>query len=376
MGVVYIYGLIDPRNDEVFYVGYTKNLKTRYNSHLNIDGHGRVKNLYKNNVIRKILKVGLKPEMKIIDECKHEFNNELNMFEHERLEIYYIKKYREGGIKLTNLTDGGGDTGAQLKKRVFKYDQFGNYIGEYESIADAGIEHNINSTNIGHAVDQRIKNTCCNYYWFSSKEKANVFEFKISMRNNLSILQYSLNGNFIREFKNKREVENSLKMGRGLLCRVLQTNGLKSSGGYLWFYKGNVPEKIIKHTILHTKKISQYDLDGNFIESYDSIKEASKITNISDVNIISCAKGKYSRAGNYMWRYGNNLFGKIAAQKPKHYGIPILKYDLNNKLICEYASITEAVKENELTWGIIKSHLNNGKKTKNNFVWKYKNNLN
>jgi hypothetical protein len=64
---VYIYTLINPINDEIFYVGYSENIKKRYIIHLRTNGKRREKNLYKDNIINKILKVGLKPEIKIID---------------------------------------------------------------------------------------------------------------------------------------------------------------------------------------------------------------------------------------------------------------------------------------------------------------------
>ena len=105
MGVVYIYGLVDPRNDEVFYVGYTNNIKRRFRAHINVDGYRRKENLYKDNLIRKILECGLKPEISVLETCDKRFDSESNMYEHERIEIEYIKKYRESGVKLTNLTN-------------------------------------------------------------------------------------------------------------------------------------------------------------------------------------------------------------------------------------------------------------------------------
>ena len=48
--IVYIYGLVDPRNNKIFYIGYTEYLKKRFNAHLNVDGYRREKNLYKDNL--------------------------------------------------------------------------------------------------------------------------------------------------------------------------------------------------------------------------------------------------------------------------------------------------------------------------------------
>lgn len=55
------------------------------------------------------------------------------------------------------------------------------------------------------------------------------------------------------------------------------------------------------------KKINQYDLDGNFIKTWNSIREAEKELNISNANICKCLKDKkYCKsAGGYKWKYKN-----------------------------------------------------------------------
>lgn len=51
------------------------------------------------------------------------------------------------------------------------------------------------------------------------------------------------------------------------------------------------------------KKISQYDLRGNYIKTWDSIHEIERVLKIPHQNIIRCCKGKVKTAGNYIWKY-------------------------------------------------------------------------
>ncbi|MBO7526481.1 MAG: HNH endonuclease [Clostridia bacterium] len=51
------------------------------------------------------------------------------------------------------------------------------------------------------------------------------------------------------------------------------------------------------------KKVAQYDIDGNLINIYNSVINASKETNISQANISSCALGKRNKAGGFIWKY-------------------------------------------------------------------------
>lgn len=48
--------------------------------------------------------------------------------------------------------------------------------------------------------------------------------------------------------------------------------------------------------------IKQYDLNNNYITSYNSISEASRATNISKSSIIKCYKGRAKTAGKYIWK--------------------------------------------------------------------------
>lgn len=51
------------------------------------------------------------------------------------------------------------------------------------------------------------------------------------------------------------------------------------------------------------KKVLQYDLQGNFIKEWDSMKEAEKRLNIWYTNISNCCRGIYKTAGGYVWKY-------------------------------------------------------------------------
>lgn len=71
---------------------------------------------------------------------------------------------------------------------------------------------------------------------------------------------------------------------------------------------GNHNLKLMKtKTKKYGKKINQYDLEGNFIKTWNSIREAERKLNISNANICKCLKNrKYCKsAGGYIWKYKN-----------------------------------------------------------------------
>ena len=237
MNVVYVYGLIDPRNNQIFYVGFTQNIKKRFNVHLNVDGHRREKNLYKDNVIRKILTSGLKPKIIILDSCEKKINIDFNKYEHEILEIYYIKKYNDSGIKLTNLTTGGND-GCTYQRKVFQYSEDGMFLKEYESVNCVAETYNVKSDIISKVIDQRSKKSYRTTYLFSSKEKANSFVFKETKKDNISILQYLVGDILINEYKSQKETSRMINIPQSNINHCLKKKR-KSAGGFIWKYKNN-----------------------------------------------------------------------------------------------------------------------------------------
>lgn len=87
-----IYALVDPRNNEVRYVGKAKNPKLRYASHKCVTG-----NSYRANWIRSMQQCGHNPEMVILEEAVDWVESEL----------FWIDYLRSLGARLTNLSKGG-----------------------------------------------------------------------------------------------------------------------------------------------------------------------------------------------------------------------------------------------------------------------------
>lgn len=52
-----------------------------------------------------------------------------------------------------------------------------------------------------------------------------------------------------------------------------------------------------------SKPVSQYDLEGNIVKKYPSIKEAARQTGFPDTHIGGCCLGKHKTAYGFIWRY-------------------------------------------------------------------------
>lgn len=51
------------------------------------------------------------------------------------------------------------------------------------------------------------------------------------------------------------------------------------------------------------KKTLQFDKDGNLLNIFENMKEASRATGIGHTNIARCCKGERKTAGGFIWKY-------------------------------------------------------------------------
>ena len=61
------------------------------------------------------------------------------------------------------------------------------------------------------------------------------------------------------------------------------------------FKKGNIPHNLTK--------VNQYDLEGNYIQTFNSIKLAAKSINKSPTGISNCLNHCSNTCGGYIWKY-------------------------------------------------------------------------
>lgn len=126
--------------------------------------------------------------------------------------------------------------------------------------------------------------------------------------NSKPINEYDLDGNFIATYESASYYSNFVNQEYDRRMITRSCNEKKHYKDRIFRYVGDEkPQKYIKPKNAKCIKIYQYDLKGNFISEYSSIKEASKKTNSSRTSIIGCLKGYYKTANNYIWSKDKNI---------------------------------------------------------------------
>lgn len=151
----------------------------------------------------------------------------------------------------------------------------------------------------------------------------------------------------------------------------------KDAYGYLWSIKKlNV---LPKRKTIPTKEIHQYNLNGDYLNTFSSTAEAARSLNLDNeaANTISkCANRIYSKAYGYIWDYTLADDVKGRAKEVHKLEKVILQYDKDGTLIREWESITEAAKTVGKKLSASKSGiymcLHGKNKTAYGYVWKFK----
>lgn len=106
----------------------------------------------------------------------------------------------------------------------------------------------------------------------------------------------------------------------------------------------------IRQSILKTvrKQVTQFTLQGEKIQTYESASEASRVTGVLPKCIGEAASGLSITAGGFLWRWGNEE--KVDVTKLRQdkrlvkAGQKVTKYDLHGKKIAHFPSVEDAAK--------------------------------
>jgi group I intron endonuclease len=191
-------------------------------------------------------------------------------------------------------------------RKIWQYDLAGNFLQEWDSISL--VRHTL---NIRPSFPSG--NTCMrgNFLWV---RKTPDISTKIDPYVNplhTPVIQYDLQGNFIKQWDSISQAENIYGHGINQCCLGKQN----TAKGYIWKYHTKdyplyIPPYVPKPRVVNDKlkeklqqKITQKDLDGNIICCFNSMKEAELITGVKAHNIGECCRKKQKTAGGFIWTY-------------------------------------------------------------------------
>lgn len=229
------------------------------------------------------------------DNIQHIILNQVDSLEKAKeLECYYIKLYKSNDKNYGyNQTKGGDNVYIASEKTRKKMRE--NRQG-------------VNAHGYGHFVSDKTKKLTSNANknrTFSKKSKD-----KMALQKNKKVYQYNSEGDLISTYCSAKKASETTNINLGNICSCCRKI-VRQAGGYFWSYTKETKQDVIsqfngnlKDSIFtrNEKPVNQYSLDGELLNTYKSIKEASINTGITAQQIsFSCKNNRIAKG--YYWRY-------------------------------------------------------------------------
>ena len=159
----------------------------------------------------------------------------------------------------------------------------------------------------------------------------------------INIYCFDVNGKLIGEYSKPSNIVESLNVNYNSLYNVISTGKLYKNKFYFSRYKDFVIGENIeveKRLCIYRRYVYQFDSDGNFMDEYKSVREASLILNTTDKNIYSAIYGKNLFNLKYYFSYSKKF-----VHKKRKTTKPIYCFNEKGKLIKEFSSLIDASDE-------------------------------
>ena len=243
-------------------------------------------------------------------------------------------------------------------KKVWQYDLKGNFIKEFNSSKEVKDELGI---NIREAIAKG--GYAGGFIWRRPSDDKSKIVVKRRLYKTKKVWQYDLNGNFIKEFNSAKEVKDELGY-----CNISKAISKDCAlYGFLWGRPSDDKSKVVvkRRKIQKTQKVWQYDLKGNFIKEFNSVKEAKDELGSGNIQKAILKEGS---SGGFLWRRPSDDKSKVVKRK-KRKTPKVWQYDIKGNFIKEFISTKEAMDELGVCDSSIRSSISQGSSA-GGFIWR------
>lgn len=127
---------------------------------------------------------------------------------------------------------------------------------------------------------------------------------RLSKARSVPIVQFDLNGNYIREWNSVKEASEFYNIARTPITRALR-KVTSTSCGFIWIYKDEYIENGFNIETHRKRKniqaVIQLTIDGTFIKEFETITQARNETGVRNITVV--CQGIKNMAGGFKWMY-------------------------------------------------------------------------
>jgi hypothetical protein len=205
----------------------------------------------------------------------------------------------------------------KMNKQVSQYTIAGKKIKTYPSAAAAERATGVFASSVCQTANGRLI-TAGGFLWRWGRVNVADAESLRAMRrqerrnkNGQKVTQYDFNGNRVACYPSLQDAEAATGADRSAIDRVIKGKN-HSAKGFFWQKGYGKPYLNLKNykwgadarIAAMVKKVKQYTLDGRYVQTFGSTKEAADAMNMAyPSSMLRCCAGKQKTCAGYKWQY-------------------------------------------------------------------------
>lgn len=114
------------------------------------------------------------------------------------------------------------------------------------------------------------------------------------------VYQFSSDGKLINTYNCLKSAGNAVNASIASISHAC-IGGRKSCKNFYWSYDKSF--EVQKD--LRIKNVFQFNLDGNLVNTFKSISEASTVSGVNKSSIAKCCRNERTKAGDFIWKFSS-----------------------------------------------------------------------
>lgn len=232
----------------------------------------------------------------------------------------------------------GGGLPPNLSKVIYQYSLDGKYLNTWSSITEVAAIYNISPNTIGEAA--KYKRAYNKFFWtFEKFDSLNINEYTLHDPK-VIVYVYDSNKNYINSYDSYTDCCKALNSSSLSHIQRAVILGNKVKGYYISLIKADKFPEL--NLVRLDGKVHQYNLNGQYLQSFDSIKDAENKLNLGKLSGINTSIKMGEQYKGFLWSRGEKQDSVKPYKVPKSAAKRIAQYTMDGEFVKEYTTISEA----------------------------------
>lgn len=300
-------------------------------------------------------------------------------YHHNELLSFDFDLYGEDNFKhyvLENFTDGN---------KVSIEGNYINLLGSFELVGGYNLDY-FDTIKNAFVKSKITSNKLSNIHKYNNKKEPNKHLIKRNLDVSKDLIFINLDTGKSKYYESIAKCSNDEIISKTSICRIVNNFPMISKdkkfiysaisyNDFVNNYNSNLEDvlnitkqisddKFIKNNkevVLLNKKVIKYDIDGNYLSTFDNVKDASIELNMSYKNIHQVASYKRNKCGGFVYRYADSekdtYYKELNLPNRKKIGKSVSKKVINPKTGEIWQSIYDAALFNNIGYSALKMQI-------------------